>query len=115
MLTAVKEWIAAWVHQWRVRLWYTPEIDMPPLPSTVSVINMPSAPVAPVKSAAPDVPRRMLEFRGYVWTEAREEGDLVRFVREIAVDGRAVKSELTVAKADLTRRADGRYTLNGRE
>jgi hypothetical protein len=39
----------------------------------------------------------------------------VRFSREIAVDGRAVKSELTVSKADLTRRADGRYTLNGRE
>jgi hypothetical protein len=40
---------------------------------------------------------------------------MVWFSREIAVDGRAVKSELMAAKADLTRRADGRYTLNGRE
>jgi len=103
------------LRRWWKLVWYTPERDMPPLPTPVSVINMPSAPVAPVKPAVPDVPRRIVEFRGYAWTEEREEGALIRFSREIAVDGRAVKSELTVAKADLTRRADGRYTLNGRE
>jgi hypothetical protein len=103
------------LRRWWKLVWYTPERDMPPLPTPVSVINMPSAPVAPVKPAAPDVPRRIVEFRGYAWTEEREDGDMVWFSREIAVDGRAVKSELMAAKADLTRRADGRYTLNGRE
>jgi hypothetical protein len=103
------------LRRWWKLVWYTPERDMPPLPTPVSVVNMPSAPVAPVKPSAPDVPRRMVEFRGQTWTEAQEEGELVRFFREVAVNGRAVKSELTVAKADLVRRADGRYTLNGRE
>lgn len=103
------------LRRWWALVWYTPERDMPPLPSTVSVINMPSAPVAPVLPAMPEVPRRIVEFRGQAWTEEREEGEMVRFSREVAVAGRAVKSELTVAKADLTRRADGRYTLNGRE
>ncbi len=103
------------LRRWWALVWYTPERDLPPLPTPVSVINMPSAPIAPPAPAAPDVPRRIVEFRGYAWTEEREEGDLVRFFREVAVNGRAVKSELTVAKADLVRRADGRYTLNGRE
>lgn len=103
---------------WRM-VWYTPERDMPPLPSQtpVSVINMPSAPVAPVRPVAvePPRPKRVVEFRGVAWQEAEETDTRIRFTREIAVEGRAVKSELTVSKDDLIRRADGRYTLNGRD
>lgn len=103
------------VRWWRL-VWYTPERDMPPLPSTatVSVINMPSAPVAP-RPVEPPQPKRVVEFRGMAWHEESEDATRIRFTREIAVEGRAVKSELTVAKADLIRRADGRYTLNGRD
>lgn len=109
------------VSWWRM-VWYTPERDMPPLPpetpteplSSVSVINMPSAPV-PKPVVEPPRSKRVVEFRGVAWHEESETATLVRFSREIAVAGRAVKSELTVAKADLVRRADGRYTLNGRD
>lgn len=106
------------VSWWRM-VWYTPERDMPPLlpEQPVSVINMPSAPAAP-RVEPPAAPRRVLEFRGWQWVEEREEGkqnELVRFSREIAVNGRAVKSELTVLKADLTRKDNGHYTLNGRD
>lgn len=106
--------LVAW---WRM-VWYTPERDMPPLPPSpspsVSVINMPSAP-SPQKVVEPSLPKRIIEFRGVAWEEDSTTDTLVRFTREVAVEGRAVKSELTVAKADLVRRADGRYTLNGRE
>lgn len=103
------------VSWWRM-VWYTPERDMPPLlpEQPVSVINMPSAPVAP-RVVEASLPKRIVEFRGMAWQEAEETDTRIRFTREIAVDGRAVKSELTVMKADLIRRADGRYTLNGRE
>lgn len=109
---------AALVRQWRV-LWYNPDTYFPaetPV-EVVSVVNMPSAPAAP-RVEPPAAPRRVLEFRGWQWVEEREEGkqnELVRFSREIAVNGRAVKSELTVAKADLTRKDNGHYTLNGRD
>ena len=102
------------VRRWWDILWYNAEPASPP-PSTASVVNMPSAPPAAPALAAPSLTRRVVEFRGEAWQEEEEKGHLVRFSREIAVNGRAVKSELTVAKADLTRRADGRYTLNGRE
>lgn len=108
---------AALVRQWRV-LWYNPDTYFPQeMPvEVVSVVNMPSTPpVSQEKAKTPDAPKRVLLFRGFSWTEEGEEGDKIRFSREIAVSGRAVKSELVVAKADLVRHDTNRYTLNGRE
>lgn len=112
-------WLRTLLHTWRQRLWYLPERDMPPLPPVpvpVSVINMPSAPApAPAKAVEPAVSKRVLEFRGFPWIEdGVEPRGTVRFTREIAVNGRAVKSELTVHEADLRQRPDGRFTLHER-
>lgn len=67
-------------------------------------------------SAAPVQPSagRELWFRGSLWREQSQEGLVVTFVREVAVDGRPAMDEVRVVVTDLSAGPDGRYTLTGR-
>jgi len=59
---------------------------------------------------------RTLRFRDALWHQHGEPSPLgiVTFVREIAVNGRAVHDEVQLHGEDLARQADGVWTLNGR-
>lgn len=62
------------------------------------------------------VPDRTLDFRGHRWRQGGPETakGTVRFVREIAVEGRAVETEVEVRVDDLDLQPDGVLRLRGR-
>jgi hypothetical protein len=89
-----------------------PALELPahaPTPTALGLtVQAPATEVAP--------PLGTLHFRGHRWLQVgpADARGIVTFVREVAVDGRAVQSELRVNAADLTFNGTT-YTLNGRE
>lgn len=74
-------------------------------------------PAAPAPAPEPDPePLRTLLFRDYEWLQRAptDERGRVTFYREVAVDGRAVASEVTLLAADLILTPDGAYILGER-
>jgi hypothetical protein len=114
-----QEWVTLAVVAVALALWTSYRARHVPKPKPVAPEE--AAPVVLGLQEAPAVRAEplmgaVLRFRGYHWVQ-QGEADVrgrVTFVREAAVDGRAVLVEAQVCVADLERQADGTMTLRGR-
>lgn len=101
--------IPAWMRRW----WpFGRPVPVPSAKTPTAVLNLPVHP--PHQKTRPV--GRVLVFRHAKWTQdgAETAKGTVRFVREIAVDGRAVEMELEVCVDDLDPQPDGTLRLRGR-